>query len=582
LFLSVASILGLLTDHSTEKVPLQEAVFIALIIAALFQPLRTRLNTSLNHYFYRAVYDYRDTVREASRQLSTILDVDALLNYLVRVIASTLSAEIVTAYLRATSDTFTLRATANSLASEIVPPSTIDAASPVVTLLATHRRLFNMDDVADQKPSSLMSQAASELSKINGHLAFPLFKDNSLAGVLVVANKLSGDPFLQGDLDLLSTLVSQASVAIENAIRYNEVILANEYIENTLATIDSGVIAVDCNGFVTLFNAAAARLTKLDTTEVKGSSLDRLPFVLAAYLKATATGGDAVSQIEAVIDDHLGSRVSVVVSTSSLRNRDGTILGAVAVLNDLTRIKQLEAEQHRIERLASIGALASGVAHEIKNPLVAIRTFAELLPERFSDEDFRTGFSQVMIREISRIDELVARLRGLATRPIQPLSTIDVREPLEAAVALLRPQAAQTLIAMTISVVDDLPLIVGDPSQLEQLFLNVLLNALDATPSKGVIEVTAARHRSPTTDYVTIKIRDTGSGIAPGLLGRIFDPFVTTKKQGSGLGLSICRGIADAHRATIRAFNNQGSAGATVAIDFPVTETSSVLTTGVR
>jgi len=436
-----------------------------------------------------------------------------------------------------------------------------------------------MDDALDAKPESLMSEAASELSRIHGHLAFPIFKDNSLAGVLIVAKKLSGDPFLQDDLDLLSTLVSQASIAIENAIRYNEVILANEYIENTLATIDSGVIAIDCTGSVTLFNAAAARLTKLSSTDIKGERLARLPLVLSDYLNATVKSGTAVSQIEAVIDDPLGSRVSVVVSTAPLRNRDGTVLGAVAVLNDLTRIKQLEAEQHRIERLASIGALASGVAHEIKNPLVAIKTFAELLPERFFDEDFRTNFSQVMIREISRIDELVARLRGLATRPIQPLSTIDAREPLQAAIALLKPQAEQKAIALTTHFPDDLPLISGDPSQLEQLFLNVLLNALDATPSEGAITVTAARHRSPNTDYVAIEIRDTGTGVAPSLLGRIFDPFVTTKKQGSGLGLSICRGIADAHRATIRMFNNEGSIGATVAIDFPVSDIASVLTT---
>jgi signal transduction histidine kinase len=576
LFVLASSGFSLLAHHHAGTLPLQTAVLLALLVAVLFQPLRAFFNTHLNRYFYRSAYDYRDTVREASGQLSTILDLDVLLSYLTNVIVNTLSAELALLYLRS-GDTLRLTATTRDVPTDTVSLSELELDSPLPRSLALHRRPFDIDDVRSSSPSPLLTLAAEVLARLDGQIAFPLFRETSLYGILVVGRKRSGDPFLQDDLDLLSTLVSQAAIAIANALLYNQVSLANEYIENTLATIDSGVIAVDRGGTVTLFNAAAARLTKLDVIDAKGAPVANLPLAVSESLTTTATSGQAISQFETVIEDRLRYEISVIISTSALRDRAGSIVGAVAVLNDLTRLKQLEAEQHRIERLASIGALASGVAHEIKNPLVAIKTFAELLPERFTDEDFRNDFSQIVIREISRIDGLVARLRGLASRPSQHLLHVDVREPLDAALSLLRPQLEQRSIAIQTRYPDTVRAIFGDPAQLEQLFLNILLNAIDATPADGEVTITIGSRGHAPGDAVTVDIADTGSGIPPRLLGRIFDPFVTTKKQGSGLGLSICRGIADSHRATIRATNNTHGRGAIISIEFPVAQAEALL-----
>jgi len=570
LFVVASSIFALLTHRAHETVPLQQAVVIAILIAVVFQPLRSSLNLYLNRYFHRADYDYRDTVREASRQLSTILDLDVLLSYLTTRILDVLNAEPVLLYLRDTPELLTLRSVAHTLPLDIAVPASIFVDTPLPRFLAMHRRPLDLDTHHRSAPGTLPELAHESLLALDGQLALPLFREAALFGVLIVGRKRSGDPILQDDLDLLSILASQAAIAIANALLYNQVILTNEYLENTLATMDSGVIAVDRNDLITLFNEAASRLTKLDPHIIKGAPLTQLPSVLADFLRTTAVTGHGASQVETVIDHNLSSHVSVVISTSPLRDNNGSPLGAVAVLNDLTRIKQLEAEQHRIERLASIGALASGVAHEIKNPLVAIRTFAELLPERFTDSDFRTNFGEVVIHEISRIDGLLARLRGLATRPSLHAAEVDIAEPLRAAMNLLNAQIEQSQITIHTEYDASTATVLGDPAQLEQLFLNILLNALDATPPGGHIAVRIHQHAA---SHVTVDISDSGTGIPAHLLGRIFDPFVTTKKQGSGLGLSICRGIADAHRATIRAMNNAHSSGATIAIVFPVAGT---------
>ncbi len=229
-----------------------------------------------------------------------------------------------------------------------------------------------------------------------------------------------------------------------------------------------------------------------------------------------------------------------------------------------------EAEKRRAERLASIGALASGLAHEIKNPLVAVKAFAELLPERAGDEEFRCEFAQIVLREIERIDQLVARLRGLATAPSGRFLPVDLHELLHDTLGLLRGQVERAQVRVTLSDERSVPPIFGEPTQLRQLFLNVLMNALEAMDHGGELSIRLAhlvyRHR------LILEIEDTGPGAPGELLPRIFEPFVTTKPQGSGLGLAICRAIADAHHASIRAENNPTGRGMKVVMEFPILE----------
>ena len=227
----------------------------------------------------------------------------------------------------------------------------------------------------------LLAAAALELRALGGDVVFPLIDERSLAGMLVIGPKRSGDPYFAGDIDLLSTLVIKTAVAMKNAHLYREVVRVNEYVDNILSTMASGVIAVDASGQLTLSNPAAERLTGM-RLRLPNLSYNELPLTLAGPLRETLTEGKAYSQLETSIQTPEGLMLPLVYSTASLQDKDGTTHGALIVFSDLTRLKELEREKHRAERLASFGSLASGVAHEIKNPLVAIRTFAELLPKR--------------------------------------------------------------------------------------------------------------------------------------------------------------------------------------------------------
>jgi two-component system nitrogen regulation sensor histidine kinase GlnL len=264
-----------------------------------------------------------------------------------------------------------------------------------------------------------------------------------------------------------------------------------------------------------------------------------------------------------------GLDVPIVGSTALLEHRENSTHGALIVFSDLTRLKVLEGEKRRAERLASFGALASGVAHEIKNPLVAIRTFAELLPDRFTDTDFREDFAKVVIREISRIDDLVGRLRGIAATAPQQVGPVDIRTPLQDTLSLLRAQLEQTHTSVRCDFQDHTPLVTVDESQLKQLFLNLFLNSIEAMGTNGEIAVVVSRKEAQGRQWITVEVSDTGPGIPDSVRANIFDPFFTTKSRGSGLGLAICRGIADAHRGAIRAENRPDRRGAIVIIEFP-------------
>jgi signal transduction histidine kinase len=389
--------------------------------------------------------------------------------------------------------------------------------------------------------------------------------------MLVVGPKRSGDPYFSEDVDFLSTLVSQAAVAVKNAHLYREVVRVNEYVDNILSTMASGVIAVDASGDISLSNPAAESLTGM-SLKTRHTSYNELPIALAGPLRETLVEGNAYAQLETSIRVGDELIVPLVYSTAPLKDKDGSTHGALIVFSDLSRLKELEHEKQRAERLASFGALASGVAHEIKNPLVAIRTFAELLPERFSDVDFREDFSKVVVREIDRIDNLVARLRGIASAPQPQMGCVDVRQPISDTLKLLRGQLEQSRTVVHFRSEDDAPFVTIDDSQLKQLFLNIFQNSLEAMDHGGELTVRVGRTPSTGASSIQIEVADTGPGMPDSVRSHIFEPFFTTKPTGSGLGLAICRSIVDAHRGSIRAENNRGQVGTTIIVELPAAE----------
>jgi PAS domain S-box-containing protein len=552
-------------SNDPYRAPLREIV-LALTVAVFFSPLKAQIQRAFDRYLYREPYDYQRTIREASRALGDTIELPGLLSYIVGVITKTLKCEGAAIYLQEDDEaSFDL---AMSGPDEWFPEGVARSSILATRAARGHEAVFRDEIPEGAAPEGRALQA--EFGRLRAEVVVPLVERDQVFGLLCVGAKRSGDPYYSDDADLLTTLANQSAVAIRNAQAHRRVVQMNEELQKILSTIESGVIAANAKGKITLFNRAAEQLTGLPARLANGRRVDCLPAPVARLVAITMEDGQSRSQEEFALPDAAGQLVPLVCSTSPLVTPHGATAGVVAVLADLSRLKELEQEKRRAERLASIDAIASGLVHEIRNPLVAIKTFTQLLPTRHQDEEFRDTLARVADREIHRIDGLLTRFRTLSSASAQLMAPVNVLGPLDDTLETLRPRIEEHRLELR-RVADGAPRsVLGNASQLEQLFLNLCLNAIEAMEPGGELTVRVADLSEAGGTTLLVEISDTGSGIPDDLLPTIFNPFVTTKAQGTGLGLAICRSIADAHHAQLRARNNVGRPGATFTIEFPL------------
>ncbi len=539
-------------------------ILLALSIAVMFHPLKTRIQLAFDRYLYREPYDYQRIIRETSRALSNTIELPVILDCAGAVIRDFVKPEWVAIYLL-DEDEAQLARTWETGGRQA--PEHLSSRSAIASHAATVQGLIFRDELIGHEGSSA---PLAEMNHLHAEVAAPLLEEGQLFGLIIGGPKRSGSPYFSDDADLLQTLAHQSSVAIRNAQTHQRVLLVNEELQKTLATIESGVVVVGARGRVNVFNKAAEQLTGRLAETLRGRSIEELPAVLGRLIEATLADGQPHSQVEIALPDPAGQMIPLMCTISPLLGPQGTMAGAVAVFADLSRLKELERERQRAERLASLEAITSGMVHEVRNPLVSIKAFTQLLPSRFDDAEFRHNFTRVVGREIDRMDDLLDRFRMLSVASRQPMEAVDVMTPLDDTLSLLQPQLEERGVALR-RVAHGAPRpVLGNASQLEQLFLNLCLNALEAMDSGGELTVRVADLSQGGGSTLLVEVSDTGSGIPDDMAEQIFNPFVTTKVRGTGLGLAICRAIADAHKAILRARNHTGRSGCTFTVEFPV------------
>ena len=318
----------------------------------------------------------------------------------------------------------------------------------------------------------------------------------------------------------------------------------------------SGVIFIDAKKQVASLNDRAKQLLGLNPDQATQPSFAALPAALrTAALKALASGqAPADRQVELKTRGRgpLTLHVSAVPVHAGRKNS-----GVVLVLNDLTPARQIEQHVRQLDRLASIGTLAAGMAHEIKNALVAGKTFVDLLLEKNQDAEL----VEVVRREISRIDAIVSRMRKFAGPARPAFSEVRLHEVLDHSLRLVQPQLEGKLVSLNRSFLASPDVLHGDDYQLQQAFVNLFLNALEAMGPSGTLSVAteilppgaAPARLADAADrpQLRLTITDNGIGVSPENMARLFEPFFTTKPNGTGLGLLITRRIIQEHRGII-------------------------------
>jgi PAS domain S-box-containing protein len=418
-----------------------------------------------------------------------------------------------------------------------------------------------LDELYRIRSTPEVHRIIGQMRHLNLAVMMGIFARDHLEGVMLLGPRLSGRIYGTVEQEALLVLCGQLAVAIENAELFTEVQNAKIYNETLLQNLTTGVIAAGTDERITVFNNEAGQIAALNSGEILGLSLNELPEPLRDILRKTLQTGE--SQDNELVLRFGDEAVVVRASTSIFHGEDRQVLGALMVLTDITALKRLELQIRRSDRLASLGTLSAGMAHEIKNPLVSIKTFAQLLPERYQDSDFRDTFSNLIGHEIDRIDSLVNQLLRFA-RPAKPiLQPMHVHEILDKSLQLVGHRLYQKDIKLTRSWDASVDTIRADADQLEQVFLNFFINAMDAMKNGGELSVSTqmgtkeewvsavASSNGETDEVLRVTIRDTGEGIRSEDIAHVFDPFFTTKDYGTGLGLSVVHGIIQEHGGQI-------------------------------
>jgi two-component system nitrogen regulation sensor histidine kinase GlnL len=352
-------------------------------------------------------------------------------------------------------------------------------------------------------------------------------------------------------------------------------------LENVLASLDDAVILTDIQDRITLFNQAAEELMGLPEAQVLhrscGEVLAATP-AIAVMVERARTLGQSQSCGEETLQV-AQRRVAVRLSCSPIWGAADQVQGTALVIQDLSYQKKLEHESRRNETLARLGGLVAGLAHEVKNPLGGIKGAAQLLARRFADHAEVGEYTAVMIREIDRLSRLVEQLLTLGAPPAPDPQPLNVHKIIHEVLVLMATELQAKHIAVRLEFDPSLPEVRGDEAHLTHVFLNLVKNALEATPESGTLTITTRmetdfhilRRAHGLGKFLRVEIADTGPGFPPADLHRVFEPFFTTKTRGTGLGLSICERIVAVHGGDIRAMNRRDG-GAVVRVTLPVGE----------
>ncbi len=402
-----------------------------------------------------------------------------------------------------------------------------------------------------------------------------------MVAVIGLGRASDGSLLSSEDLDILQTVAGYVAVAVENSLLYQEqekrateLALLKEFNESIVESVNVGLLAVDENGRITRCNSTFEEMLELPRQEAVGKLVEEI-FDESFAINLENILGKSRWHLTEVRNAYklyttslAGKPLILNVAVAPLRSVSETQTGAIVVLENVSSRVKLEETLQQSEKLSSIGLLAAGVAHEVNTPLTGVSSYTQMLLGMVPETDPKHALLQKMHKQTERASNIVGNLLNFSrTGNAAEFTEVDINKLLNDTLQLLEPQMRKSQIEVVKNYSDIPPKIFGNAGKLQQVFTNLILNARDAMISGGTITLTTAADG----EQVTIEVSDTGEGIAPENLNKIYDPFFTTKDVGSGtgLGLAVSYGIIQEHAGSIETMSEVGE-GTTFRLFFPV------------
>ena len=579
-FYGIVFTLGSLVQRNVKDLGNTGILVVMLVTAFLFQPLRNWMQERLDKYFYQDRYDYRLTLIEFARELNSEVDLDKMLASVADRLMQTLSIRQVGFFLASETSEgdYHLRKLVGSNGRPIADRSSLDLSflnwERTTPYFFFERTRYRLDALAQSWPATVR-QAISDLD-LTYYL--PCNVRGRTIGFIGVS-RTENDEFLSSDdLELLETLSGYVGIAIENATLYQSLQRKvedyerlKEFSENIVESINVGILAADLNDCVESWNSRMEQLTGVLRENALGQPLAALlPPPLIEQLDRTR--GDAgihhFDKLRLSFNGaHNGSPEAVInIAIAPLVSREMEQIGRLVIFDDITDRAELERRLVQADKLSSIGLLAAGVAHEVNTPLAVISTYAQMLAKQVMGDDQKSRMLDKIAKQTFRASEIVNSLLNFSRTSTTELGAVNLNRVVQETLSLLEHQLQKAGIQVNTNLEPELAAIHGNFGRLQQVFLNLFINARDAMEPGGVLTIRTTSGEST----VDVEVSDTGHGIAPEHLARIYDPFFTTKaaRKGTGLGLSVSYGIVQEHGGTIEVFSRPGG-GSRFRIELP-------------
>ncbi len=560
-----------------------------LLAAVIFQPIRSWIQEVLDRYvFYKDRYDYRRTLTEFARDLSAETDVDAMLGSAADRLVRTLCIQRIGFFLQDETGAFTLVRTSGAPTDVLERLAGLDlsflTAKPDRPYLFFESTKHPLDVISQQWPAGVRRTVA----ELDFTYYFPCAVRGRTIAWIGASRTDKGDFLTSDDLELLMTVSGNIGIAVENAQLYRSLERKMEEYQRLIESIRVGILSVDLEDRVESWNTQIEQLTGISREQAVGRHLTELfSEDLAAQLAAAADGGvhhiykfafrPAPSKVieMPVSGGHKGNGVppqpqqEVVanISVAPLVSRDSEQIGRLIIVDDVTERDELERRLVQADKLSSIGLLAAGVAHEVNTPLAVISTYAQMLQRQVPGDDQKSRLLDKISKQTFRASEIVNSLLNFSRTSPTAFDEVNLNRVIQESLLLIEHQLEKAGVRLELDLEEQIPSIKGNSGKLQQVFLNLFLNARDAMEGGGTLTV---RSRAQ-GDAIGVDIIDTGHGINPENLSRIFDPFFTTKagRKGTGLGLSVTYGIVREHLGVIDVHSQPGE-GTRFHLEFPL------------
>ena len=598
-YFGVITLVAVLVHHGLPQGVQEWGLGISFVVFAMtFDPLKRIIQGWVDRAFDRHRYDYRRALVEFGRGLSSETDLDALLHAIVEQLPRTLQVARVAIFLtkdavRDSARDFASPETRLQLAASHGLPPDVSASHDRMALgfldfdiVQDHNHIF-LENTQQALHLPLEQRRTAALLDLNYYLpcraATVQLEDGRTAGrtiaVIGLGRTLGGDFLSSEDVELLESLASYIGIALQNASLYarlekkiGEFERLKEFNENIVESINIGILAIDLEDRIESWNAQMEAMYALSRAEAIGQELRSvfpLEFIEAIDQFRTEQGVHHLYKFP--LTTRAGEQRIANIAIAPLLSRDFVSVGRIILVDDITERVSLESQLAQADKLSSIGLLAAGVAHEINTPLAVISSYAQMLSKQLRDDARLGPVLDKITQQSFRAAEIANGLLNFSRTSSTEFRDTNLNQVIRDTLSLLEHQFKTANIHVDLDLTPELPPIHGNPGKLQQVFLNLLLNAKDAMPGGGSLRVTTL-----VNGHVEACIADSGSGIAPEHLKRIYDPFFTTKttpkqgaRRGTGLGLSVSYGIIQEHAGKIEVESAVG-AGTTFHLQFPL------------